>query len=249
MTVLRRAVYTAATLILVDGARVASTGTITTTLTDANECLADMNVVREAASLPPLTKSKTPKISSDPQHELWKVVCDALLGKEIGTYKDKELPRGSYALFELGGATNPQCSAAVKDWGSALTSFPKEKPPGKGDVLLKGREGLAFVALYNPSNGAVGECKVVVCKEKFGEMQLRAQAADPKVPIERNEGDATPKTVSALFCSTFPDAFGNSPLFTQQQWDKIVKTRPSSASVAVPSFFAFAAMLAVLIMS
>ncbi|KAL8448011.1 hypothetical protein Emag_004125 [Eimeria magna] len=261
MTVSRLLVYTAATLVLVDWTLAASAGTITATLsqqhesslqTDASECLVEMDAVREAAGLTPLAKSKKAKLPSDPQHELWKLVCDALLEvgsflklspgftwrsgspfqltlwranwclrcfllrgqKEIGTYEDRELPRGNYALFELDGATSPQCNAAVTDWRSALNMFPRESPPSKEDVIFRGREGLAFVALYNPSDGAVGECQVVACTEKLAEMQLQAQAAGPTVPIERRESDLTSKTVSAVFCSTFPDAFDSTPLFT-----------------------------------
>ncbi|KAL8450474.1 hypothetical protein Emed_002562 [Eimeria media] len=67
----------------------------------------------------------------------------------------------------------------------------------------------------------------------------------PGSPGSAGGGDnvAEEKTASALVCLTSPDALENNPLFTEQQWDKITKALSNSASVAVPSVLASAAVV------
>ncbi|KAL8274124.1 hypothetical protein Esti_001966 [Eimeria stiedai] len=247
MTVLRLVVYTALSLFLAGWGQTASSDTVTATLKDASECLVDMNAAREASGLKALAKSRNARLpTTDAEHVLWKLVCDALLEKERDSYNLDGLPKGDYAMFELGEGTSPQCSAAVKDWQSAFTMFQRKNPPIREDVIAKGRAGLAFVALYNPYEGAEGECQVVACTDTATGRQVQAQAGGPPEGRERREGGGSHKTVSALLCLTFPHSFAKTTVFTQEQWDKIVKSLSSSASqsTAVPSFLTFAAVLA-----
>ncbi|CDI86328.1 SAG family member [Eimeria praecox] len=85
------------------------------------------------------------------------------------------------------------------------------------------------MAMYNPSEGATADCRVVTCTKTTN----AAQAANDDSP-------AKPQTESgsALICMTVPDILSKEQTkapFTDEQWDKIVKTLKGSASAVSPS--------------
>ncbi|KAL8431331.1 hypothetical protein ACSSS7_005346 [Eimeria intestinalis] len=179
------------------------------------------------------------------------------------TPSKKDLPDGTSALFVLGeGAeqTAPRCSAAVKHWQKGYSIF-KQNPPVDRKVEFEGMspEGVSFVTLYNPTDGAEGECVVAACTErpKTGNGQDVGDDADNEDDDDDNEDDeagekkklkaqSRSKMVSALLCATTPVAFDNNPLFTRDQWDKIAKA--NSASTAMASLLTSAALLAAVLL-
>ncbi|KAL8450475.1 hypothetical protein Emed_002563 [Eimeria media] len=206
--------------------------TVEYSLIDASQCLTNVNEARQAAGLPKAEKKSLLPSPPTPS-ALLKAACYYML-KE---YPDGEIEgevKVTPALFPLEGQANPDCSAAVKNWQGGYQFF-ETHPPVNENVFYSGfdPQALAFVALYNPSNGIQGDCQVVVCSKKPAQQQNPSKQALPQEeqdeqsqsPEPEKEGNgesppsggkdnATSKTASALLCVTSPDAFANKPLFT-----------------------------------
>ncbi|KAL8440802.1 hypothetical protein Emag_007717 [Eimeria magna] len=226
-------------------------------LADANTCLTDLNAARHDAGLAALT-TKTEK-ENDPNKDLpatyiWKAVCDTLLDNAPFTPSQEDLPGATPALFALGegdATVAPQCSDAVKHWRKGYSIFKADPPVDrKVDYAGVSPDGVSFVTLYNPSDGAQGRCVVAACTEKSkteseeerGEEEEGEEDEDEEEKDQKLNAQSDSKMVSALMCATTPVAFENSPLFTRDQWDKIAKA--NSASMATASLLTSAALLA-----
>ncbi|KAL8451138.1 hypothetical protein Emed_002176 [Eimeria media] len=212
-------------------------------------CITNMNTTRQAAGLGEL-QSTTDFVTQDPKAKaapdgIWVDVCNTLLdGKDFTPSADK-ISKGTYALFGLGEVdkekqeltdlTNldgltPQCDAAVKKWQEGFSSFEAKPPVDRAVQYTEATpEQVSFVTLYNPGSQPKGQCALAACKGK-------PQTTPPP-------GDDETKTVAGLVCFTEPNVFGNNPLFTQDQWNNIKKVLSSSASTAVPSLMAVAALM------
>ncbi|KAL8451139.1 hypothetical protein Emed_002177 [Eimeria media] len=182
------------------------------------------------------------KTNETPQ-DIWKSVCDTLLNGTAFSPSAETTPKGTYALYELGDVQNPaenlanldgispKCEDAVTKWQEGFSSFeanpPVDKPLAYADAT---RAQVSFVTLYNPSDKPNGQCALAACQ------------GTPKTS-EGSQKAGEKKTVAGLVCFTEPTAFGVTPLFTQDQWNNIKKVLSSSASTAVPSLMAMAALM------
>ncbi|KAL8274128.1 hypothetical protein Esti_001970 [Eimeria stiedai] len=201
-------------------------------LADANTCLSDVNAARQDAGLKALTAVTNKFPGEELAGTILKEACEAVLfGQPFIYEKVGTTPEETYAFYKLNGENEPQCSAAVKQWQSGFSYF-SESPPvtTQAEYSDIGGDALSFATIYNPDETAVGQCKVAVCIEG-----------------DTGTGDDIQKVTkegSALLCLTSPNVFEKKPMFTQGQWDKIAMVVSSSASVAVPSVLAFAAVSA-----
>ncbi|KAL8450471.1 hypothetical protein Emed_002559 [Eimeria media] len=197
-----------------------------------------MDEARQAADLPKLTKqSLFPAVQEqDDQNTYLKSICDTLLGEQATDAKAGETSKGTLATYRLADNTNPDCTAAVKDWQGGFSIF-EENPPVEADTgnySNLDEKARSFVALYNPSDPSIkGDCQKIVCQQTTTNKQ--------KETVQNN--NATDKTASALVCLTSPDAFTKNPLYSQQQWEKIAKALTNSTSIAMPTSLALAAVL------
>ncbi|KAL8451278.1 hypothetical protein Emed_002079 [Eimeria media] len=185
-------------------------------LADAGTCLTDLNAARQDAGLPALTTELTTEDEEkdffnkeEPADELWKPVCETLLDGSPFTPSQEVVDDLIPALFRLGDGdttTPPQCSAAVKQWQKGYTTF-KANPPvdRKVEYSEMTPEGLSFVTLYNPSDGAKGQCVVAACTEK----PKGDNDSDSMINAQSNS-----KVVAGLVCVTAPVPFDRDRLFT-----------------------------------
>ncbi|KAL8431334.1 hypothetical protein ACSSS7_005349 [Eimeria intestinalis] len=138
-------------------------------------------------------------------------------------------------LVALNAARQEAGLAPLEKDTRLIPSHDEEGPAGiLVDVCKSLLDEIAFVTLYNPVSPAQGQCALTTCKGT-PEVSPAAQKAQT--------------TVAGLVCVTEPNAFGESSLFTQQQWDNIKKVLSNSAVAAMPSLAAFAAVLAALVLS
>ncbi|KAL8451287.1 hypothetical protein Emed_002088 [Eimeria media] len=235
---------------------------------EVENCLDSLNAARGAAGLVSLAEGADVLIDLDYKNDLGKDICDVLevclgtnlcvvesmsrftLGCESKLRGDgrscnerllyfccisqgkqftaltADFSRGTFATFGLTDDEKAKvdCSAAVQSWQSGFSIFGQTAPSNdKIEEYIKDPKALAFLTLYNPL-GKNGECKVATCT--------------PAAPNAE-------KKKYGLVCLTSPNVLGNqSPMFTADQWEKIAKIFSSSASAAVPSFLAIAAVLA-----
>ncbi|CDJ45674.1 SAG family member [Eimeria brunetti] len=223
-----------------------SGGTVTygVTLGDPAVCFAEINEAREAAGLQSFVKAtkedqQLPGTTND-NGKPWDEVCKALIEEEEPSVNEKSAPTGTafktgtYAFMAL-SSNEAHCAAAVDHWKAAFSSF-TSVPPAKTqeESLYEKQQNISFVAMYNPSNGAAADCRVVTCTKTTA-------PASPNRSLSRAEGE---KNGYALLCMTTPDAFTNetTPPFTEDQWSKIKTSLTGSASGVAPSLLAFVAV-------
>ncbi|CDJ33881.1 SAG family member [Eimeria mitis] len=218
--------------------------TYTVNLDDASVCLADINGAREAAGLAHFLENNKgaeawPTTGANAERggqgaKPWDPVCEALLKKdeEITMPQDSEesdFPSGTYAFMALDTA-EADCAAAVSHWKDAASNFTSIPPPKTGEEeLYKKQHNVSFIAMYNPSDKATADCRIVTC----------TQTVAPVVFSSRS--DTGEKKGYALLCMTTPDALeGEEAPFTEEQWNKIKASLTGSASAVAPSLLAVA---------
>ncbi|CDJ45678.1 SAG family member [Eimeria brunetti] len=221
------------------------TVTYTVSLGEPPVCLTEINEAREAAGLPKFLEATDEATQKLPGHEntqkIWDPVCKALIVEEDAGQGGESkaaastFQSGTYAFMAL-TSDQPDCTAAVDHWKAAFsnfTSIPPSKTEGEKTHYDK-QQNISFVAMYNPSNDAAADCRVVTCTQTPGGAGRGGKLAR----------DTEHKTGHALLCMTTPDAFkekGTAP-FTEDQWSKIKASLTGSASAVAPSLLAFAAM-------
>ncbi|KAL8451137.1 hypothetical protein Emed_002175 [Eimeria media] len=244
--------FSAASLLLLDSTTATGDTDRKVVFQKQPSCITTMNATRQAAALGQLgdpTESSTTifagteKTAATPD-KIWVDVCKTLLdGTDFAPTSDSD-PSGTYALYELGDVPNqtdppadltniePKCDAAVKKWQEAFSSFEADPHVDK-PLAYKGatRAQVSFVTLYNPKSPAQGQCALAAC------------TGTPQTTEGSPQSGASKKTVAGLVCFTGPTAFGGNALFTQDQWNNIKKVLSSSASTAVPSLMAVAALM------
>ncbi|CDJ27944.1 SAG family member [Eimeria mitis] len=207
-------------------ARVQSS-TYTVNLGETAACLAEINEAREAAGLAHFKVAteedhllpKTKAEEGDEHNTAWNPVCEALIEADSGEIEksggENGFKSGTYAYMEL-ESEKPDCAAAVKHWKDAVSNF-TTIPPAKDDqtTLYNTQQNISFVALYNPQENAVADCRVVTCTQ--------TPAPDPPTHEFRNAGEG--KTGYALL---------------EEQWKKIKASITGSASAVAPSLLAVA---------
>nr|QIS60152.1 surface antigen 11 [Eimeria stiedai] len=225
----------AASLAFFDSEGVAKAETNPTlTLNSARNCLANMNAARKKAGLVALTEvtEKIKKEDDFQANSFEKALCDALLKGEKFMLGEDKLSAGTYAFYELTESADKDendkipdsvCSAAVKKWQGGFSLFGQNSPVKENFTTT---DAFSFLTLYNPSSVPEGECKVAICDGTQVTQKL------------------TTRKSSALVCLTSPSALTKQPIFSEAQWEQIAKVFSSSASGAVPSALAFAAVLA-----
>ncbi|CDJ36211.1 SAG family member [Eimeria mitis] len=220
----------------------AVTATYTVNLGNTGECLAEINAAREAAGLAhfqvakeeqhqwPKTDIEEPESS---QASPWKPVCDALIAEDTeqqgGELEENGFESGTYAFMALESAT-PDCAAAVKHWKDAVSNFTTIPPPkNKEPELYAKQQNVSLIALYNPSENAAADCRVVTC--------TRPGASDNSQSNFRSTAEE--KKGYALLCMTTPEALEDDEApFTDEQWNKIKASITGSASAVAPSLLA-----------
>nr|WJJ67108.1 suface antigen 2 [Eimeria intestinalis] len=211
---------------------------------EENNCLVALNAARQEAGLAPLEKDTRliPSHDEEGPAGILVDVCKSLLdGNDFKPLEEYSV-LSTYALYNLGEVkdedltkVDPQCGAAVKKWQEGFSAFEANSPVNRQPTYPEtSSQEIAFVTLYNPVSPAQGQCALTTCKGT-PEVSPAAQKAQT--------------TVAGLVCVTEPNAFGESSLFTQQQWDNIKKVLSNSAVAAMPSLAAFAAVLAALVLS
>ncbi|CDJ34724.1 SAG family member [Eimeria mitis] len=217
----------------------AQSSTYTVNLGGTAVCLAEINEAREAAGLAHFKvateeEHMLPKAKTEEQHNTaWNPVCEALI-KEDEEQAEKStsangFKSGTYAYMALQSAT-PDCAAAVSHWKDAVNNF-TTIPPAKDEhtKLYEKQQNISFVAMYNPSNDAAADCRVVTCTQ--------TAAPDPPTDELRNAGEG--KTGYALLCMTTPEALkADAAPFDEEQWKKIKASITGSASAVAPSLLA-----------
>ncbi|CDJ36212.1 SAG family member [Eimeria mitis] len=220
----------------------AGAATYTVTLGSAPVCLDEINNAREAAGLAhfkeatkeehQLPNAEAQEVGS-PQTSAWKPVCDALIAEEAE--EPEEVPEangfksGTYAFMALESGT-PDCAAAVKHWKDAASNFTTIPPAKNNELKLYDKQqNVSFIALYNPSNDAAADCRVVTCT-------LPATSDQSTFNIRNAAQD---KKGYALLCMTTPEALKDDEApFTEEQWNKIKTSLTGSASAVAPSLLA-----------
>ncbi|CDJ45677.1 SAG family member [Eimeria brunetti] len=204
-------------------------------------CLTEINGAREAAGLPKFeaATSQDHKLPETNEHETkpWDKVCKALITEDEASTVPKAtrtgevFKSGTYAFMAL-TSDQADCTAAVDHWKAAFsnfTSIPPSKTEGEETHYNK-QQNISFVALYNPSDGATADCRVVTCSETPSTVERSLRST----PEE--------KSGYALLCLTTPDAFEekDTPPFTEDEWSKIKTSLAGSASAVAPSLLALA---------
>ncbi|KAL8451284.1 hypothetical protein Emed_002085 [Eimeria media] len=189
---------------------------------DVNGCLSTINAARKEAGLGDLTPKDSLFSGAEYNDQgLGQAIFETVLkGAPSGTVSGAQAYNGTYAVFALGESSDPGCSAAVTSWQSGFSLF-GQNAPSKDTVDIKKPQAVSFLTLYNPY-ATNGYCKVADCTPQATEGSKK----------------------SALVCVTDPSVIGKDPMYTADQWEKIVKVFSSSASTAVPSLLAIAAVLA-----
>ncbi|CDJ36429.1 SAG family member [Eimeria mitis] len=204
-------------------------------------CLDEINAAREAAGLAHFKvatqeEHKLPKTETDQdegQNTTWNPVCDALIAENSEALEESTegFKSGTYAYMALESET-PDCAAAVSHWKDAASNFTTIPPAkNKETELYDKQHNVSFIALYNPSNDAAADCRVVTCT----------------LPATSNPGPANFRNTAkekkgyALLCMTTPEALNeDAGPFNEEQWKKIKASITGSASAVAPSLLAVA---------
>ncbi|CDJ33925.1 SAG family member [Eimeria mitis] len=234
------------------GAEPGTGPTYSVSLGGDGECLAAVNAARQAVGFSQLlqagegdTKKRLPgEVTSQKESEdgwAWKPVCESLiptnekLGDAAGSGEQAQFESGTYAYHVVDNPDAVDCTAIVNKWKGAYSNFDGLPPPNKTDeALYQKQENVSFVALYNPSENATADCRVVTC--------TKTTPATASFTATRNTGDKT-ETGSALICMTVPDVLpkeGGKAPFTEEQWGQIVTALEGSASAVVPGVVSLA---------
>ncbi|CDJ36430.1 SAG family member [Eimeria mitis] len=180
--------------------------TYTVNLGETGVCLDEINDARQAAGLEhfktpsaEVTWPKTSAAKAEQPSSAWNPVCEALIAEESeegepGAYAT-EFQSGTYAFMALESET-PDCAAAVKHWKDAASNFTTIPPAkNKEPKLYEKQQNVSLIALYNPSDNAAIDCRVVTCT---------LPGSEPSTSnIRSAEKD---KHGYALLCMTTPDA-------------------------------------------
>ncbi|CDJ34726.1 SAG family member [Eimeria mitis] len=219
-----------------------SSPTYTVDLEDANVCLEEINTARQAAGLErfkepsgDLTWPQTSVAKVEQPSTAWNPVCEALIAEdaeeEASNTDGNEFTSGTYAFMALESET-PDCAAAVSHWKDAVNNF-TAIPPAKNNEtkLYEKQQNVSLIALYNPSDDAAADCRVVTCTLPTG-----SQPSTSNMRSAEKE-----KKGYALLCMTTPDALkGEDAPFDEEQWKKIKASITGSASAVAPSLLAVA---------
>ncbi|CDJ30052.1 SAG family member [Eimeria mitis] len=218
--------------------------TYTVDLGKPGVCLAEINAARGGAGLAHFladeeglkTWPTTGAEALNGEAKPWDPVCAALLKKEeeITVQQGSEgsgFPSGTYAFMALDTA-EADCAAAVSYWKEAASNF-TSLPPSKTDgaELYEKQHNASFIALYNPSDKATADCRIVTC----------TQSASLTPTVFSSRSGAGEQKGYALLCMTTPDALeDNEAPFTEEQWNKIKASLTGSAPAVAPSLLVFA---------
>ncbi|CDJ28552.1 SAG family member [Eimeria mitis] len=171
----------------------------------------------------------------------WKPVCEALIPtteKSRSTRNSEDaadFQSGTYAYLPIDDPNSVDCKAVVDKWKDAYSNFDGLPPAKKGeDNLYDNQENVSFVALYNPTDKATADCRVVTCTKKTSAAQA-SRGTD-------GAGQSTETEASALICMTAPDVLADEQKapFTDEQWEQIVTALEGSASAVAPGVVGFA---------
>ncbi|CDJ57951.1 SAG family member [Eimeria maxima] len=219
-----------AALVVVSRENVGVSATITTkykvTLGNDAVCLPDINKARQKAGLNDLVQAKQggtttrlpqagEEITSD--YDNWeqskKTASDPTAFKS-----------GTYA-YQVVDPHSVNCDTVVDKWKDAYTNFDGVPPAYKDNkTLYSNPNNVSLVAMYNPSDNASADCRVVTCTKTVTD-----DATED--PTKITEG-------SALICLTAPAALDKTRAtgpFTKDQWGRIVEAIEGSAPSVVPS--------------
>ncbi|CDJ30051.1 SAG family member [Eimeria mitis] len=155
--------------------------TYTVTVGKTGVCLDEMNAARGAAGLAHFlaaaegSNNKWPQTEQDVEESNpWHPVCEALIAEGEPATEDQStpsntFPSGTYAFMALDTA-EADCVAAVSHWKDAVSNF-TSLPPSKtkGTTLYEKQQNVSFVALYNPSDSASVDCRVITCTQKLAQ--------------------------------------------------------------------------------
>ncbi|CDJ36559.1 SAG family member [Eimeria mitis] len=234
---------------------VTKTITYAVKLGEDGTCLSEINAARKKAGFNDFvipqagTKDKRlpdkEKPDADKYNEwVWKPVCAALIKEEAGEGRADEVSNtfgsGTYAYHAVDDAGAPNCTAVVDHWKKAYSNFSGMPPSRKdGDTVYSNQDNVSLVAMYNPSDDATADCRIVTCtKTTKTSTTTPERQADQEVETETKEG-------SALICMTTPDVLpaknGTAP-FTEEQWGRIVNAIENSASALLPGLLSLAAV-------
>ncbi|CDJ28559.1 SAG family member [Eimeria mitis] len=208
-------------------------------------CLEEINAAREAAGLEHFKEESAASLTWPPvtltqktQHNTaWDPVCKALTTEESADVaksgNGNDFQAGTYAYMAL-ESDEPDCAAAVKHWKDAVNNF-TTIPPAKNEQTQKEiyskQQNISFVAMYNPQQNAVADCRVVTC----------TQTTAPNLPAVDTLNADKGKTGHALLCMTTPEALtATAEPFNEEQWKKIKASITGSASAVAPSLLAVA---------
>ncbi|CDJ27943.1 SAG family member [Eimeria mitis] len=204
-------------------------------------CLDEINAAREAAGLAHFKvatqeEHKLPKTETDleeGEYTTWNPVCDALIAENSEELEESTegFKSGTYAFMALESET-PDCAAAVSHWKDAASNFTTIPPAkNKETELYDKQHNVSFIAMYNPSNDAAADCRVVTCT-------LPATSSPGAANFRNTEKE---KKGYALLCMTTPEALkDNEAPFTEEQWNKIKASLTGSAAAVAPSLLAVA---------
>ncbi|CDJ31543.1 SAG family member [Eimeria mitis] len=225
-------------------------------------CLSEINDARKKAGFNDFvipqaeTKEKRLPEQGEPDSDnyaewVWKPVCDVLIpqeatGKSSDTDAGKKFVSGTYA-FQVVDAASPSCTAVVEKWKNAYSNFNGLPPPNTdSQELYTSRENISFVAMYNPSDDATADCRVVTCTRKITTTPQGVLSDVGEEEEEETPKNEETKEGSALICMTTPDVLpdnSENPPFTEEQWGQIVTAFEGSASAVLPTFLGLVAAL------
>ncbi|CDJ28553.1 SAG family member [Eimeria mitis] len=214
------------------------------------QCLAEVNAARLAAGFSALvqaeanTNNRLPdSVTDQPPSDgewAWTPVCKHLIPesteqKASRTGAKAQFQSGTYAYLPIDDPASVDCKAVVDKWKDAYTNFDGLPPPNKGeDSLYKNQENVSFVALYNPTEKATADCRVVTCTKTTPVLESAVET--------ENQGQSKETKASALICMTAPDVLADAEKapFTEDQWGQIVTALEGSASAIAPGVVGFA---------
>ncbi|CDJ33755.1 SAG family member [Eimeria mitis] len=230
------------------------TTTYAVKLGDDGTCLSEINNARKKAGfndfvIPQQGTDKRLPEEGEPGSSgyaawVWKPVCDALIKEEAGEGKSdtvsKTFGSGTYAYHVVDDASAPNCAAVVDQWKKAYSNFSAMPPSRKDDdTVYSNQDNVSLVAMYNPSDDATADCRIVTCtKTTKTSTTAQEKQGGQEVETETKEG-------SALICMTTPDVLpekSESSPFTEEQWGRIVNAIENSAPALLPGFLGLAAV-------
>ncbi|CDJ27367.1 LOW QUALITY PROTEIN: SAG family member [Eimeria mitis] len=154
---------------------------------------------------------------------VWKPVCDVLIpqevtGKSTEEEAGKKFVSGTYAFQVVVDAVSPSCTDVVEKWKNAYKNFNGLPPSNKNSELYTSQDNISFVAMYNPSDDATADCRVVTCTRKITTTPTRLLLDSAEEEEEDETKAEETKQGSALICMTTPDvlpANSEHPPFTE----------------------------------